>query len=821
MPVPPLNDWLLGTGKPYGLMIVLDSPNGEAILRKRHLSGEPLRLLEATLTAAGMGGIPVWITYSIPYKLNLKKKEKPAPEHYKVGREHLMTEIAAVKPQKILVMGGDAYSVIRGWSSRATISRVRGLGFDVECEGRHIYAVATMQSWMVTMDPDWFRDFSYDIFKLAKHGKVNPLPKLHQWVVKDADDLRKGLSALRGAKYISCDTETSGLHPWEHEMEAIGFGIIADNGTGANTVIVPYTLIHDAEVQQVLWDFMVGEDKFDGDFIFHNGKFDLKFFTTWFGKPLVGLKMHDTLLINYLLDERGINSQKSPHSLKTISRIRYDAPNYKFDFEPFWAMAKEARDWKSLYAYLSLDLYYTAILFRDIIRELDIEDPKLWGVLTKLLLPGTMCLTEIELRGVPIDVPYLESYGKQLRVDLIEAKENIQNHLSELLGVPLNSLSEFNPGSPKQVADVLKPLVNLPSQWNDQGEQKTSTGKDILEDLSFKLRNAPRSSSLMIQKADLLDEILDYRGINKLIGTYVDGIIEQVDRNGRLHGEFNLPGTGTGRLSSMNPNLQNIPQYKGLEIRKAFVAPPGYDWIKVDGSQLEYRVAAFLSQDAHMIQAYLDNRDIHIEVASTFLNIPPESVDKKQRYAAKFIGFGILYGRGPYSIATGKELRGQNWTPQKAQKFIDHLLSEFPQLKAWMANQRAMVKARHQTESYLGRKRRWPFITEHSLPEFERQALNMPIQSTASDITLNALIQLDESIRPFGAEIMLTVHDEIDVIAPKETTFEVIPHMLRVFENNLPFESNVPIKAEAEVGPSWGELRDWEEIRDERLAAVV
>jgi DNA polymerase-1 len=315
--------------------------------------------------------------------------------------------------------------------------------------------------------------------------------------------------------------------------------------------------------------------------------------------------------------------------------------------------------------------------------------------------------------------------------------------------------------------------------------------------------------------ADLAGLVEDFRGRKKILGTYVDGLLALTDLTNSVHASFNLAGTSTGRLSCNDPALQTIPQMAGPAIRRAFVPPPGYVWMKADYSQLELRVAAYLSQDSNMIQAFIDERDIHSEVAAAMFQIDPNDVSKKQRYAAKFVDFGVLYGRGAFSIAYGRELRQYHWTEQMAQEFIDNYLNEFSRLRDWMAGQRRDVLSKQELSTPLGRIRRWPFIHQSTRGEAQRQALNFPIQSTASDITLNALIHLHSELlaRELLTRIVITVHDEIDLVVKIEELPEVVDLVYNCMENRLPLDINVPIKAEIEIGPNWADVSPVQETQ--------
>ena len=309
---------------------------------------------------------------------------------------------------------------------------------------------------------------------------------------------------------------------------------------------------------------------------------------------------------------------------------------------------------------------------------------------------------------------------------------------------------------------------------------------------------------------------------SKLLSTYAKGLVKHVDTDGRIHADFLLFGTQTGRLSCQNPNLHNIPSLmRGPEIKKAFI-PSSPDWVimETDYSQLELRVSAYLSQDQKLIQTYQDGEDFHRVVASEIFGVPMDQVTKQQRHIAKYVDFGILYGRGAKSLAEGwsagqdlasDALTKDVWTVKMAQGFINRMMQQFPQLHQWMMHQQTQVIEDHFVVTPFGRRRRFPFITRDNAAEIQRQAVNFPIQSIASDICQLSLIRLHGLLNPGEAFIVSTVHDSILMEVRKDCVKEVAALARGVMECPPPqLGFNVPLKIDVAIGPSWGELEEVE-----------
>ncbi len=429
--------------------------------------------------------------------------------------------------------------------------------------------------------------------------------------------------------------------------------------------------------------------------------------------------------------------------------------------------------------------------FADAKKKLEkrIVDEDLVSVYNNIELPLIPIIQKMHDRGVLIDVPYLEALGKEYHTELSKIEKRIFKAAGE----------EFNVNSPKQLGDILFDKLGLVVK----NQKKTGTGqKSTKESELEKLRGVH----------PIIEDIFMYRELGKLLGTYIDTIPRQVDAENRLHAEFLPAGTTTGRMSSQNPNLQNIPirTELGKRIRNAFIAPPGFVMASLDYSQIELRIAAFLSGDEKLIDIFKQGGDVHRAVAAEVFGVPPEMVDAEMRRRAKIINFGILYGMGVNA------LRENLGTPrEEAQEFYNEYFKNFSGLASYLERTKAEATRKGYTTTFFGRKRHFEGLRS-SLPylraQAERMAINAPIQGTQADIIKIAMARVDSYLADKGlsrdAYLLMQVHDELVFEIQEDRAEEIIAEIKSIMESVLSPEETkgVPIKAESKTGPNWGEM---------------
>ena len=405
-------------------------------------------------------------------------------------------------------------------------------------------------------------------------------------------------------------------------------------------------------------------------------------------------------------------------------------------------------------------------------------------------LPLIPILENAEKKGVKIDTEYLQKLSKEYHLEL----EKYQKKIYELAG------GEFNVNSPKQLGEVLFDKLQI----KVKNQKKTAGGA-----------RSTRESELekMRDEHPVIAEILNYRELQKLLSTYIDTIPTMVDKQGRLHTTFVQTGTTTGRLSSQNPNLQNIPikSALGRAIRNAFVAEKGTVLATFDYSQIELRIAAFLSQDQTLIDIFKSGRDVHTEVASRVFKVPADKVDKEMRRKAKVINFGIIYGMGVNAL---RQNLGAGTDRADAQKFYDEYFATFSTLAGYLESVKASAAKLGYTETYFGRQRffegiksRIPYVRASA----ERMAINAPIQGTGADILKIAMIRIDDYLAQNhlrdDVSLLLQVHDELIYEINSRLVAEIAPKIRKIMENVISSKDifGVPLLSSSSVGPSWGE----------------
>ncbi|HEY8486762.1 MAG TPA: DNA polymerase I, partial [Limnochordales bacterium] len=404
-------------------------------------------------------------------------------------------------------------------------------------------------------------------------------------------------------------------------------------------------------------------------------------------------------------------------------------------------------------------------------------------VYRRIELPLWPVLAEMELAGVRIDTDALRRLGQQLAEEIQRAAEEIFRLAGE----------RFNINSPRQLSRILFEKLKLPVV--KQTKTGPSTSADVLEELAG--------------EHEVVVRILDYRQLVKLKGTYVDPIPALVNpRTGRLHTTFHQAVTATGRLSSSNPNLQNIPVRtdQGAVIREAFVAgAPDWRLMSADYSQIELRVLAHMSQDPALIEAFRLGQDIHTRTASEVFGVPMEAVTPQMRSGAKAINFGIVYGISAYGLA-----RGTGLTREQAQAFIDSYFQRYPGVKAYL--DRTVRQAREQgyVTTLFGRRRYLPEIYSRQRAQkafAERMAMNTPIQGTAADIMKMAMVAVHRRLKEDGwqARMVLQVHDELLLELPQAEVDPVGSMVKQAMEGVV--ELAVPLVAEVKAGRNWRECK--------------
>ena len=438
------------------------------------------------------------------------------------------------------------------------------------------------------------------------------------------------------------------------------------------------------------------------------------------------------------------------------------------------------------YACADVDMTYR---LAQLLQE-ELQEKELWSLFAEIEMPLVPVIVDMQRAGVKLDVEALEEMGRQLGERLEELQSEIEGYVGH----------EININSTQQLSVALFDEMGLALPWMRRGKSGYySTAADVLE----KVRD----------KHPIVELILEHRQLSKLKGTYVDALPALVNpRTGRVHTSFNQTGSATGRFSSSNPNLQNIPirTELGREIRRAFIAEEGCLLLAADYSQVELRVLAHIAGDPAMLGAFARGEDIHASTAAAIYDVPLDEVTPAQRRVAKMTNFAISYGVTGYGLSERTGL-----TPQEAEVFIETYFQTYPKIKEYIDSTREQAREQGYVETLLGRRRYFPQLGTRARVHYNvreaayRMAINAPIQGTAADILKVALKRLWHELqeRDLRSRMTLQVHDELVLEVPEEELEVVAPLVIGIMEGA--HELDAPLKVDAKVGRDWLEMEDY------------
>lgn len=597
-------------------------------------------------------------------------------------------------------------------------------------------------------------------------------------VVVDDDEKLKALAEeLEKGKIISFDTETTDTEGMNAEL--VGVSLAVREGQGYY-IPVGHTIGKNLPLNKVvavlapsMTDPKIGK-------IAHNAKYDYIVLARH-GLAVSPLTF-DTMLAEFIVDPSSRNM-----GLKNLAAVRLGEEMTHIEEligkgKKQISMADVAVETVANYA--AADAEITLRLMPVMQKELErVNGVK---ILEEIDMPLSPVLAEMEMTGALIDTKFFRQMSSDLAKRLSEIEKEIFAHVGKT----------FNINSPQQLSDVL--FNHLRLEPPDKGRKTTtgfySTSADVLETLRG--------------KHPALDFILEHRELSKLKSTYVDALPAAINpRTGRVHTSYSQIGAVTGRLSSNNPNLQNIPirTETGRRVRNGFIADKGNLLLSVDYSQIELRIVAHMAQDEAMLAAFRAGEDIHATTAAAIYDIPLESVTKEMRRHAKAINFGLIYGMSAFGLTRSTDL-----TLAEAEEFVKAYFRKFPGIKKYLDGVRRQAAEIGYVETLLGRRRYFPALQNKSNVQMknreEREAINAPIQGTAADIMKIAMIRIPPALQAAGlkGKMLLQVHDELVLECPETEANKTAAVVQEVMANAYPM--SIPLETEARAGANWGEM---------------
>jgi DNA polymerase-1 len=782
----------MGSGPmPARVVIIGEAPGEREDAEHRAFVGRSGKLLDKALEElAGLKRADCYVTNVV--KCRPPDNETPERKHAKVCAAHYLSqELDAIKPRFVLLLGNTALQAVVG---RTGITKHHGSVYKKKFGSRPSQIMATLHPAAVLRNPKWATAFGADLKRFGDLVRgVNRSPQTKVFMVKDKEGLRQLRAQLIRARVISYDIETyvvpteapyvrTNFQEWhgpDSQIVSISF-----SWKPGLSVFVP--LWHDQtpwkDPARVLAYLKPALERDDCEYVAHNGKFDGRWMSA---HNIVVPLTFDTMLAGHILEE---NRSKA---LESMSRTLLGADAYGVGAE-----LKEARSiaLARLGVYNGKDTDYARRL-RDPLKAELARQPRLNLIFHELMMKGSAAFVDIERRGIYLDTTRWEERHEQA----VENREKLYDYINRW--VP-STMRPINLNSPAQVALVLFDHLGLPVIKRTK-KGAASTAEAVL------LRLAPRHKMPMA--------MIKYRKWAKYLSTYLLPWMYEHNDNGRVRSNYKLFGTVTGRLSA-EWGVQQVP--RDPFIRSILGAQPGWLFVQGDYSQIELRIAAMLAGDERMLGQYLRGEDIHMARAMKMTGKVAADVEKEERKKAKAVNFGYIYSMGPAKFVTyAFDNYGLTITLEEAEKDRESFFEDYPALRPWHDRQRRLAQRYHRVQSPLGRVRHLPDILsgdKEVRAESERQAINSPVQSTASDLMLFSLIKLNQIMPERQARVVGTVHDSILFEVKEEhvdkwcrVIKETMEDMDRV-ERTFKTEITVPIVADIEVGTHWGEGKPWQ-----------
>lgn len=767
-PLPPV--------KKAKLVIIGEYPNITELRAGQYFISRGADALERTLTKFGISDDDCYYTVAVPYLMSKKNKVIPV-SRYQQERERLIREIKESGAKVVMPLGTMATSLLSGVKSM-TITKVLGNVIDIP-ELPDVKIIPNYHPALLLHSPGNYKVFQNVIDTVAQYynGRVRD-PGVTNWTWVDTPEALIELTEkINKLDYIGADIETSSLNTKQATIWNLGICVSKNECY----VVTHELFVSDRELIKKLFQTKC-------TWVWHGGKYDTS--VLYWNNFREARLDEDTMLLHYCMNETS-----GTHGLGICATVYLGADEYKSkmnsEFSAITDMEAYLRMKTDLAERVAVDADYTYQLYENFKPQVA-NHPDWSKLYNKILMPGANFLREVEMRGLKVDVPYLESrvphYEKQIADVLAMIEEAAAPYWDkEMYKAQTGAKTAgdvFKPTSVKQLAWMVYDRLKL--KPTDRGARKRGTGADVLESIP----NPP----------EFILKILELRKVKKEYSTYVTSYLKCRDEQHIVHPTFNLHVTATGRLSCTDPNVQNVPSSKP-DVRDAFI-PRGKNRIlmEVDYSGAELRVLAYMSGDEALRKALVEG-DLHSEVAEGIFG---PDFTKLQRGIAKTINFGIAYGRGAGDLSATFEV-----SKEEAQSWIDGWAAKYPKAWAYLQSCETAVRNGETLVTLYGRHRRLGLIHQGNFNDLSNEAKNFRIQSVSSDNTLLAAMKANKELEEkYDALIINLIHDSVLIDLPADpATVQAVATLMAETMINLPIEEyncDVPFSSDVDIGVRWG-----------------
>ena len=769
------------------VLFLFETPTYQADLENRITAGPVMELFKQYLINAGISFDDIAITYMVhcfsgtPNKDHeFKLTNNPVKKTYYENCRHYLNDVLKEVNPKLVVCVGDRPTKYFLGDTKAKLFNVYGAIVKSPLYNVDTFCIMDIYTLYMKTQYRCYGTKSFEFIKNFIDGIQPTMLPTNCTIVTDKGTLNHMLDRLLKSPKTAVDIETSGLNFLEDKIVGIGFALNKEESFYIplykyDEKLIPYwDQSTEDEIKSDLHKFFTNETLK----IAYNGQFDFKFIRKYLGLKRINNASFDVMLASHLLNEN-LNGMRT---LKLLSILFTDMGGYESILYNWLRENKITKD--NMYQapvdilgkYCCLDTLATYRLYSKF--DIQLEREGLLQLFNTLTMPLQKVLMDVEYDGVQVDIVHLQSLEST-------NKKMLENQLSIIRGKIGDP--NFNVNSTQQLGDLL---------FNKLGckvLRTTATGVPATDKATIEK---------YAKKHSVLQDILDYKKKRTETSTFLTGMKALLDKNNKVHTSYLLHGTDSGRLSSTNPNLQNIPRDKN--VKNLYIPEPGKVMIQCDLSQGEFNAWASYAQDEKMLNDIRNGLDIHRTVASKVWKLKPEEVSKELRTFAKRVVFGLMYG---ISIEGAAKLVG--CTETEAQRIQTTFFSMYPKAAAWLKNIPVVARAKGYLTTVFGRKRRLSHLFGHPLSGMRNYAArvssNFPMQSTVADICARALINLKPYLDSVNAQIVLTVHDSIIVQCPKDIVKDVAKNIMDIFTQPIEGYHGI-IRADIEIGKAWGDL---------------